>query len=250
MFRLTLPTRRGLVGALAGCCVAGLAFVPGSAAAPLSATAVDPNDEAFYLDSAELPQSPRYGPWFASMVDGFGDDDAEADRLCDESSIFNDPVLDDAEAGFRAFESEDPNPEPDEVGVGAVGGQYITVAPSEQAAAQFLRNAQRRHLKVCGSANGRVYRGDAKKDPNFKFERVRYKNLEIADGVRLFGIYVTFTECCGKRSPIGHSSSLLALGRDGRTVTVVLISTGDTKPNAPVRKFRATAKAAMAKIAG
>lgn len=113
-------------------------------------------------------------------------------------------------------------------GAQAAADQYVSEL-ADDAAAQEQVDVLVRQFRTCAGEIGKE-----------AFQE--YPSLDVADGVRVFGRFVSYPD--GKRT-----SKLFAFGRAGPLVSVEVLYTGDRQKDAPRPEFETTVRTAMEQLA-
>jgi hypothetical protein len=199
---------------------------PGGPPAPEPAPPVD-GVPVRYVTANQLPRLTFSQPWTSSYGTGEptadGDDGGFARPLsCDEVIATLPPG-----STYRAFSAGVDRRDGEDGGLhDGRADQYVAAAPDPTTAAA-LADRLLAAIHGCATTAQRVssYRDDA-----------------VADGVRYLGVYRTATA----HGQTDWFNELVAVGRHGRFVTVVVLDTGD-RP-APLAQFRALARAATEQV--
>ncbi|MFF4397283.1 hypothetical protein [Streptomyces sp. NPDC001480] len=203
--------KRTRAGALIALTAAGLAF--GTAlAAPANAAAKAPG----FLAAKDLPPHP-FSSWTAGKVTAGVPEAVELDRCLGM-------VLGDGrDSWYRDFRTGlDTN------------ARQVSVESSSVSAAKGRFSRLDQDIRSCAA---RTEKADWDLEVTFK----DYGTLPVEEGAHLYGLH---TETSGGASDI----RLLAVGRDGRTVTVVDWGQLGGFQDAPVKDFKKTAAAAVTKL--
>jgi hypothetical protein len=197
-------------GALTALVVAGLAASTAFAAAPAGAAAKAPTPK--FLSASELPPHPS-SAWTAGKVtDGVPE---EMQGCLGETLLAYD-------ARHRTFRTDL-----------ETSAQQLTVVVGDNAKAKALAKGLDKQIRRCAE------RADA--DPEIEAEYKNYGTLPVEEGARVHGVHT-------RASWGAMDISLLSVGRDGGTVTVVQWGQMGDFTHAPVNDFKKTTTTAVAKL--
>lgn len=177
-----------------------------------------------YLRPDQWPSGAPFGPWAQVgpvRLDGGSAEGALLPLICGEVEF-------PAGSGVRAyaaggFDRADERPAAPE----AAADQYVSVLADDVAAQEKLEQLVRQFRTCVGEIGSESFQ--------------EYPRLEVADGARIFGRFITF--------PDGRfSSKLFAFGRVGRLISIEVLNTGDRRKAAPRTAFRATVRTAMEQL--
>lgn len=203
--------KRTRAGALIALTAAGLAF--GTAlAAPANAATKAPG----FLAAKDLPPHPS-SSWTAGKVTAGLPEAVELDRCLGM-------VLDDdRDTWYRDFRTDLDT-----------SGRQVSVESSSVSAAKGRFSRLNQDIESCAART-------EKADPDLEVTFKDYGTLPVEEGVHLYGLH---TEASWGASDI----RLLAVGRDGKTVTVVDWGQMGGFRDAPVKAFKKTATTAVNKL--
>ncbi|MFE7270346.1 hypothetical protein [Streptomyces sp. NPDC057623] len=202
--------KRTRTGALAALAVATLAAGAAFTAAPAGAATKAPAPK--FLSASELPPHPSSG-WTADKVTGGVPEEMQ---YC-----FGEALLA-YDSSYRAFRTEL-----------ETNAQQLNIVVGDSAKAKALATRLDKEAKRC------VARMDA--DPDIEADYKSYGTLPVEEGARVHGFET-------RASWGAMDVSLLSVGRDGGTVTVVQWGQMGDLAHAPVKDFRKTTTTAVNKL--
>ncbi|MFC9125807.1 hypothetical protein ACFT4A_03055 [Streptomyces sp. NPDC057099] len=192
--------------------VAALAAVAGVAAAAVPAAAAPAGATPRFLAPAELPPHPT-SPWYAGPVTAGQPDPLP---VCVGDAL---PSI----ASHRSYWTEfDTN------------AQQITVVERSEQRAEDFAALLRKDIAGCAKKL-------MEQDPDLTATQKSYGRLNVEEGAHVYGLH---TASAWGSSDIG----LFSVGRDGRTVTVVLWGQMGTFQHAQVADFKKTTVTAVNKL--
>ncbi|MFC4497011.1 hypothetical protein ACFPA8_23035 [Streptomyces ovatisporus] len=207
----TQPFRSATVGGLATVAALGLTLAasgPGVAAEPAKKTRAPG-----FLAPADLPPHPS-SPWWAGKVTA---------GLPDAGPFCVDGALPSARSHHREYHTDyDTN-----------ATQVAVVSANATAAARLARALEK---KVAACAADWL-----RETPGGTASWEKYGKVAVGDGARVYGVHTSMPES----EPGVH---LFAVGRDGKTVTVVRWGEMGNLGQAPVTAFKETTRTAVDKL--
>lgn len=175
--------------------------------------------EAKFLTAAQLPQGPRYRSWKAMPARA---------GLPDPRTFCLGGTMSPTTTSYTAYRSGTEAGAQHFIAVGATDARATALAAKLKAK---IQGCFQEWLELTGHS---IYQGK-----RITASWKRYGTYDVADGLTVWGVFTS------PPKPTPPTTHLYAVGRDGRTVTVLHLGLNGVQKDAPAGPFTETAETAM-----
>jgi hypothetical protein len=175
-----------------------------------------------YLTASQLPQGSRYGTWETGRAHK---------GLPYPRTFCLGGTMSASTTSYTTFESS----------TEAGAQQYVSTRATE-AGAVYLVGKLRSAIEACHKAWIKLTSNGIYKGKKIKAGWQRYGTFDVADGMTVWGVFTT------PPKPTPPTTHMYAVGREGRTVTVLHIGLNGTAGTAPVEPFTDVAETAVRQL--